>query len=129
MPGLAIAEGRGSGGGTAAEEQRVQSLPECLSIKRAHILMPDLRCDLTQPLLKAGALLGRIEWSCRHFVRPKAVDPRFSLLQHCFKCSCAFGLDQIVRVLSGRQCRKGQAVSRPQPGKGPHGPAYPPPLP
>src|SRR3546814_5331693 len=65
MPGLAIAEGRGSGGGTAAEEQRVQSLPECLSIKRAHILMPDLRCDLTQPLLKAGALLGRIEWSCR----------------------------------------------------------------
>src|SRR3546814_10040300 len=70
LPGLAIAEGRGSGGGTAAEEQRVQSLPECLSIKRAHILMPDLRCDLTQPLLKAGALLGRIEWSCRHFVRP-----------------------------------------------------------
>src|SRR3546814_19823184 len=70
MPGLAIAEGRGSGGGTAAEEQRVQSLPECLSIKRANILMPDLRRELTQTLLKAGALLGRIEWSFRHFGRP-----------------------------------------------------------
>src|SRR3546814_9249741 len=97
MPRLSIAERRGRGGGTAAEEQRVQSLPECLSIKRAHILMPDLRCDLTQPLLKAGALLGRIEWSCRHFVRPKAVDQRFSLLKHCFKCSCALDRKRVVK--------------------------------
>src|SRR3546814_4209285 len=29
-----------------------------------------------------------------------------------------------VRVVSGRQCRKGHAVSRPQQGKGTHGRAY-----
>src|SRR3546814_18203930 len=115
MPGLAIAEGRGSGGGTAAEEQLVQSLPDCLSIKRAHILMPDLRCVPTQPLLKAGALLVRIDCSCPHFVRPSAVAQLLRLLLPCSKSPSALRLDQIFRSLSGRPVQHGHAVYHAQP--------------